>query len=131
MPTAFNDTRLMDDFAATLKSHGLILKGEMQSFTDLAPLISLYAITMLHFCRILDADGSTIQLRASRDHDGPIRVSAYVPTSFRGVNIFLGAPMFTTSFDVAPHCDANLLLASAEWEYELEVRPDKKLARLA
>jgi hypothetical protein len=127
---AFEPDRLFDDFLATLKSNGLITKEEIRRYRDdLHALVQLYAVSVMHNCVIQIGDGTTTQLKARAEvGSNEIAVNAAVPmVNMPGV--FLSASMFTAKLDPNIHCHPDLL-AQRDWNFEIEVAPDKRLSPL-
>ncbi|MEC5324953.1 hypothetical protein [Aurantimonas sp. A3-2-R12] len=126
---AFEEGRLVDDFVATLKSNGLISKEEIRNHkTALAALIPLYAISAMHNCVVQLGDGTTTQLKGAAT-GGEISVSASIPVKLAdGRAINAACAIFSSSLDPTLHCAPELL--SGKWDFEIELRPDRRLARL-
>jgi hypothetical protein len=127
---AFEADRLCDDFIETLKSNGLITKEEIkQHKKDLDILVKLYAVAAMHNCIVQIGDGTTTQLKARPEIEAKrIEVSAGVPFSGNPA-ILIASSMFTVDLDPTVHCHPELI-SSREWNFEIEVAPDKKLSPL-
>lgn len=127
---AFEEIRLIEDFIATLKSNGLITKEEIrENRSALSALIPLYAISAMHNCVIQIGDGTTTQLRGAATGDG-IDIDATVPALFANKpGVGVSCTMFSSALDPNLHCSPELL--SGAWDFEIELRPDKRLSRLS
>ena len=127
---AFTAERLVDDFIATLRSNGLITKEEIREHRDALNLIvQLYAVAAMHNCVVQTGDGNTIQLKARPEVEvKEIWVNAAVLYAARP-NLFFSSSMFTAQVDPSTHCHPDLL-ATKEWNFEIEVAPDRRLSRL-
>lgn len=128
---AFEADRLCDDFIATLKSNGLIAKGELSEHgEDLRTLVQLYAVAAMHNCVVQIGDGTTAQLKASPEPDvKQIIVNAAVPDALPNQSLFISSSMFTANVDPSIHCHPDLL-ANRDWSLEIEVAQDKRLSPL-
>jgi hypothetical protein len=129
---AFEADRLCDDFIETLKSNGLITKQEIRSHKEtFCVLIQLYAVAMMHNCVVQVGDGTTIKLLARPEPDiKEIQVNAPVANAIAHMpHVDISSSMFRAKVDPAEHCQPGLL-ATKEWDFEIELAPDKRLARL-
>ena len=128
---AFEGGRLCDDFLATLKSNGLITKDEMSIHRDeLNVLIQLFAVATMHNSRIQIGDGTAIRLKG-RPHDNRIAVNAAVPNAVPDQpNIFISCAMFMADLNAAIYCEPELRPNAVDWDFEIELAPDKRLRRL-
>jgi hypothetical protein len=129
---AFSDADLFQDFVETLKSNGLISKSEIRENSErLKKLILLYAVAAMHKCVVKIGDENVIQLRAESDlANNEISVKAAVPVqSPAGIGegrILLQSTIFRAHLDPSENCHPNLL-ATASWDFDLEVGHDEKL----
>ncbi len=129
---AFDPDRLLDDFVATLKSNALITKDELSTHKDsLRTLVQLFAVAIMHNCVVQIGDGTTVLLKARPEPEvRRIDVNAAVPNAFPSKpGVFLAAAMFTADVDPNVHCHPDLI-ATKEWDFEIELAPDKRLTRL-
>jgi hypothetical protein len=130
----FDDNRLCSDFSATLKSHGLLTKEELAAFKELYPVITLFAVSVMHNCEIVLTDGSRVTLKAAYHPGGHIDVSAPIPIpapALVGADHFLlSSAIFKTALDVS-YCEPELAAEPQAWNYFIEVTPHKKLGKLA
>jgi hypothetical protein len=137
---AFSADHLCDDFIATLKSNGLITKDEISKHgDDLRVTIQLYAIAAMHNCVVQIGDGTTTQLKAAPVGKS-ISVSARVPNLYSAYNApvtYIAAAMFTAELDPDVHCHPDLRVTGTpphaknqEWNFEIELAPNKLLSRL-
>jgi hypothetical protein len=126
---AFTAGDLVDDFITTLRSNGLITTEEIRDHRDALNLIvQLYAVAAMHNCVVQMGDGSTIQLRARPEAEvKQILVNAAVPYNARP-NVFFSSSIFTAEVDPSINCHPDLL-ATKEWNFEIEVAPDRRLSR--
>jgi hypothetical protein len=129
---AFEAARLFDDFVAALKSNGLITKDEIRDHTDtLRILVQLYAVAAMHNCIVQIGDGTTTQLKAKAEITSKqIPANAAVPNTLPHMpRVFISTSMFTADLDPTVHCHPDLL-EKQEWDFEIEVAPDKRLSPL-
>jgi hypothetical protein len=127
---AFNSDRLYDDFAATLKSHGLLHKNELNNFEHLRAAIALYAVTIMHRCRVVIDDAVTTDLIAMGHSGGNIGVYSLIPADTPLASVRMGTAIFATNLTTASHCEPDLLAIPPPWDFELEVSQNMRLARL-
>jgi hypothetical protein len=129
---AFNDDRLCDDLSSTLRTLGLLKREELAAFKKLKPLITLFAVSVMHNCEIVISDGSRIRLKAAAPADGHIVVSAPIPiptSRLVGADHFmLSAAMFTTKLDTG-FCEPELV-QNPEWNFSVEVTLNIRLGKL-
>lgn len=125
---AFEPSRLTEEFFATLKSNALITNDEVHKHRDaIDPLLQLFAVSIMHNCVVQIKTGQTTQLQArAGPMEKEIKVDALVPVDD---GPFLAASMFTAKLDPAVHCQPELL-TSPQWDFEIELTPDRLLARL-
>jgi hypothetical protein len=125
---AFEAERLIDDFVATLKSNGLITKEEVRSNKEkISVTVQLFAIAMMHNCIVQIGEGTNIQLKATPEPDlKKIYVNAAIPSP-NDSRVWYSA-MFTSDLDPSFHCDAGL--RGQNWDFEIELAPDRRLSRL-
>ena len=129
---AFDDNRLLDDFAMTLKSHALLRKEELRPFVGLKRAIALYAITEMHKCVLILPDGSNARLTASLNQSAHLGVNAAASTkTSEGPEIIVSTEMFSTSIVASEACDPDLLDRYPTFDCDLEVGPEIKLAALS
>jgi len=130
---AFTGARLFDEFAATLKSNGLINKDELRHFDTSKPSILLYAAIQMHNCEIIINDTQSIALSLTAHQDGNIQVDCAVPVSIDLWNapaINLASAMFDTELKSSEYCEPPLLLTPAPWNFGLELSSVGLLRRL-
>jgi hypothetical protein len=116
---AFDGDRLFEDFAATLRSHGLLQHSELQQFRSLKAGIVLYAVTVMHQCKVQLGDGTMASLKA---HGGVapnsrIGVLATVSVPLPGKSgrlVQIASDMFTTDLDTQANCEEEL--QNGEWD---------------
>lgn len=138
---AFDDNRLYEDFAMTLKSHALLKKEEAARFAGLKSAIALYAITAMHKCIVILPDGSNARLTAIIN---PYEVQQYGAGSAHlgvdaaattktndGRELVVLTEMFATSVIASEACDPQLLERYPTFDCDLEVGPDMKLTSLS
>jgi hypothetical protein len=129
---AFSPGRICDDFLATLRSNALISKEDERRHADsMRTLIQLYAIAAMHHCIVQIGEGSSVQLKARpKPSLKQIQVNAPVPFPDPEMsNIASSTAMFAAELDPAAHCQEELA-ATQEWDFEIELAPDKRLSRL-
>jgi hypothetical protein len=133
---AFDDSNLFDEFVAALKSQGLLKKMELRNFAYLKPILSRYAVALMHKCVVTLKDGSRNELIASpnlTDHE--IAVVAAVdafPQGHKMHGVKMACNIYRAKVDPVESCDTALLLEPINWsEIHLEIAPDGKLCRLA
>ncbi len=129
---AFEDDRLFDDFAATLKSNGLISKEELHTNKDdLKTLVQLYAVSAMHNCLVQIGDGTTTQLKARPEPKAKqIMVNSTIRIAVPNApTVSIACSMFTANLDPNVHCHPNLI-ATQDWDFEIEVAPDKRISPL-
>jgi hypothetical protein len=129
---AFQADRLFDDFSATLKSNGLITREQIRAHSeDLRTIIQLYAVTAMHNCVIQIGDGTTTQLKARPEPEiQKIMVNAFVADALpHKPGVFIATSIFTAEASPSIHCHPDLL-ATKEWNFEIELAPDRRLTPL-
>lgn len=127
---AFEASRLVEDFIATLRSNQLITREEIREHRGaIREVVELYAVAAMHNCIVQIGDGSTVPLEASAS-DNRIEVRAaipfYRPNGNRG---YFSGPMFVSELQAANHCDQDLL-AHRSWDFEIEVNAERRLCVL-
>lgn len=125
--SAFSGERLFDDFSATLKSHAILHKSELPEFEKFKPLLLLFAVSVMHGCKVVLDDGTAVQLDSQKSQD--ISVYASVPISQEPNSVSIASPIFYTGLDASTHCETELLEA-ARWDFEIEVTKNMKLGSL-
>jgi len=134
---ALNEDILCNEFRDVLVKNELLLDSESGAFSQLKPLIALYAIAAMHQCNLLLDDGFYAQLYVGLGEAGlEATVSAACPTA--GIpTLQMAAALFSTSLQAADWCDAALLEAlntnpnpEPVWTYGIEIGPDRKLRKL-
>jgi hypothetical protein len=129
---AFEANRLYEDFTATLRSNGLITGTELSTHGEtLRALVELFAVAAMHNCVIQVGDGTTTRLKAKPEPDvKQIWVNAPVPGAVPNQpRIIISCSMFTADVDPAASCHPDLV-ANQDWDFEIELSPDKRLSRL-
>jgi len=129
---AFDNDRLFDDLAATLKSHGLLYHSELRAFTDLKTVIGLFTITVMHNSTIRLGDGTAIRLKIN-DARGAQKLAVCAPVQvsvLQGSPIFVATAMFATEIDIQRACTAELLAIPDPWDFEIELTPERLLSKL-
>ncbi len=130
---AFDGAKLFSEFRDTLKSHALLTKNELVLFEALRPVISLFAVSVMHQCVVTIEGAASVTLKATggtRDHR--IGVTAAVPTYHIGEQneISFAFEIFTTDLDTQTYCHEGLR-ATNEWNFSIEVTEDAQLAAIA
>ncbi|RVO95009.1 hypothetical protein [Sinorhizobium meliloti] len=129
---AFDGDRLFDDFIATLKSNALITKEEIRENSEsLKVLVQLYAVAAMHNCIVQLDEVSTVRLRGTAEHR-KIEVNAPISVYFPGWDrelVNACAIFCIPDIDSAAYCHPDLL-ANKDWDFELEVGPDRRLSPL-
>jgi hypothetical protein len=127
---AFEPKRLCEDFLATLKSNGLITKEEINTHkTDLEIAVQLFAVATMHNSVIQIGDGTTVQLKG-RPQSRQIVVNAPIANAIPNQpSIFMSCAMFTAGLDATVYCHPDLQ-PFQDWDFEIELAPDKRLCRL-
>lgn len=127
---AFESNRLVDDFIATLKSNSLITKEELRSSrSQISDIVQLYAVSCMHNCVIAVDKNTKCTLKASPSADG-IHVTAAVPVFNQNkAPISFAISIFTADLDAEKHCHRDLM-TEPNWNFEIEVTPERLLAPL-
>jgi hypothetical protein len=126
---AFDNDRLFSDFAATLRSHGLLGHSELKAFNDLKPVIGLFSIAIMHNSTIRLNDGTTIRLKVN-DAVGAQKLTVCAPVQvsvMRGSPIFVATAMFATEIDAQQGCTAELLAIPDPWDFDIELLTHERL----
>jgi hypothetical protein len=128
---AFDHDRLFSDLTATLKSHDLLDRSQLQAFTDIKPAIGLYSISVMHNSTIRLNDGTSIRLKIN-DAVGAqkLAVSAPVQVSIPGWSIFVATAMFATEIHAQQGCTAELLAIPDPWDFDIELTHERLLSKL-
>ena len=107
---AFDDEQLHSELSDTLRSLGLLTKGEKVRFAELKPAITLYALSVMHNCVIrFEADRTaTLKLAVAGD---VLTIQAPVPANFPGVQgpVLISSSIFNTALPPRDHCRPELL----------------------
>lgn len=130
---AFDADRLYDDFATTLKSHGLLRKEELTQFEQLKAGLTLYAVAIMHRCRIRIDNVISTELTAVGHKGAHIDVCSAISTdiaSSKTGTIKIACAIFSTELKTESNCEPDLLAAPAPWDFELEVNGNMRLGRL-
>jgi hypothetical protein len=124
---AFEEEKLYVEFIDTLKSNGLISKEQIRTNgEDLRRLVGLFAISVMHNCLVQVGDGTTVQLKGLAISEGNrIGIYAEIPTSY---GVAWNTEMFHMDTDVNTACESELI--DATWDFEIELNPGQRLARL-
>jgi hypothetical protein len=88
-------------------------------------------VAAMHNCVIQVDDGTTTQLKAKPEPDVK-RICVNAPVTGAVPNlpqIIMSCSMFTADVDPAASCHPDLL-ANQDWDFEIELSPDKRLSRL-
>jgi hypothetical protein len=128
---AFEADRLYKEFAATLKSNGLITRTELSTHgKTLRMLVQLFSVAAMHNCVVQVGDGTTTQLKAKPEADvKQIWVNAAVPGAVPNLpRVNISCSMFTADVDPAVCCHPDLL-TKQDWDFEIELSPDRRLSR--
>jgi hypothetical protein len=126
---AFTADRLFSDFQATLKSHGLLQRGEMKPFEALKAPVALFAATVMHNCTIQIGDGSSLKLKLGIKTED-VQILATVPFVEAEGEYHLASAIFSSKLKTSD-CFAPRLAASLEpWDFDVELTPEGKLDRL-
>lgn len=122
---AFSADRLLKEFSATLKSNALLKQNELAAFEKLQPLISLFAISVMHNCALRFDDDVALRLEASGPTSKLLQICALTPLGKSN----LPGRLFSTDLNPKEYCDPELL-ALSRWECDLEVTPRGLLGKL-
>jgi hypothetical protein len=131
--SAFEDETLVREFMDTLKSNGLISKQEIREHgDDVAALVRLYAVSVMHNCVIKIDDTTDTKLIANAAvADRKINVSYIVRLIVPGLNrVNINTAIFIANLDPELHCHSDLLEAEI-WDFEIEVGADGRLCKFA
>jgi hypothetical protein len=131
--SAFDDSRLYDDFCNTLTKLGLLEKKELKSFMRWKPAITLFAVALMHNSVVVMPGGTRIRLIAAAHPGGYIAVSAPIPVPATGLigadHVRLSSAIFSTSLD-ATFCEPELLVKPQDWDHDIELTQNIRLGRL-
>lgn len=131
---AFDDTKLFDEFVAVLKSQGLLAKDEVAKLEYLKPILSRYAVTLMHKCIATLKDGSRVELFASPNfYDRTINVTAAIdiyPVGHPKFGVKIACSIYTTKIDPVEACESTLLSISDWQPIHIEIAPDGKITSL-
>lgn len=129
---AFDVNRLSEEFFDTLKSNGLLTKEEAHDNKEsLMDIVQLFSVAVMHNCIVQIGDGTTTKLKAQQDSlTKHISVNATIQRAIPNMpNINFTASMFTANLDPVIHCSPDLL-AMQDWDFEIELAPNRRLSRL-
>ena len=114
-----------------MKSHAILTKAEIQTHAQtLRPLVTLFAISLMHGSNILLSDGSKIRLEGFIHDSGgvpEVHVGAAVPVTFAtGKTVEVMSAMFTSEHDIHEYLDLELQ-AVDRWNFDVEIGGNRKL----
>lgn len=131
---AFDDAKLFDEFIAVLRSQSLLAKNEVKSLEYLRPILSRYAVSLMHKCVVILKDKSRVELVASPNlYDCEINIVAAIDVSPVGQHpsgIKMACNIYTSRIDPAEACDPMLLSVSDWQSIHIEIAPDGKITIL-
>jgi hypothetical protein len=136
---AFDDARLLADFTATLRSHGLLQQSELREFGKLRPRIAAFAAAIMHNCVIRLPDGGTILLSINIGNSitEKINVSAAVEIedeafkkATNASGLFIASTIFSTEVAATAGCTGELLKTACPWAFDIELTHEGLLAKL-
>jgi hypothetical protein len=130
---AFDSNRLCSDFAATLKSHGLLLNTEMRAFCALNHVIGLFAVSKMHNCVIRLKDETSIRLKinnAANSNKIMVNSPIQIASQSGGGAIFLSSTMFEAGVVAMEACAPELLAIPDPWDFDVELTREKILSKL-
>jgi hypothetical protein len=129
---AFDDNRLFREFSGALLKNDLLAESEMAQFSRFKPAVSLFAMSVMHQCRIDLGDGTTALLQACSDDTLNVVATAEAESPRKKLNA--AATMFTTALRGAEYCDPELLKETSPsrpcWHHPIELTTGKKLAKI-
>jgi hypothetical protein len=106
---AFTEDRLYDDFAAALKSNGLLRKDEIRTFSCFKTRIGLFAASMMHGCTIVHSDDSRTKLYLMTVPSDGIQVICSVDA----YQFKVATDIFMVKCDGPGHCTERLIESMA------------------
>ena len=116
MYPAFNDDDLMRDLKETLRSNGIITKLEFSAFDNVAPVITLFAISQMHNCTVRIDDGTTCKLVAEATKERKIiSVVNLVPLGTHG----MPSSILKSRLAIVEYCEPELLEINAPRDFAL------------
>lgn len=153
--SAFDSNRLFDDFAAALRSNGILHKGEMTAFEEVKTFVTLFAVTVMHGCVVrLDGD-KAVRLNAITDFEGVLKVEAAVkvlvpdptqpfvlksaegaerpiawPLPVEDREVVFSSGIFDTDMLAKDCCEEALLSSSGKWDFPIELSGTGKISKL-
>jgi hypothetical protein len=130
---AFTADRLFDDFVATLKSNGLVRKGEERQLAAIKHYIVLFAAIQMHRCAVVINDSFSLVLTVTGHRNGFIEVNCPVPLFFQLPNILilnLSCAIFHTGLKPEEYCEEMLLSVDPNWTFPLELSASGQIRRL-
>jgi hypothetical protein len=128
---AFDETRLFEEFLATLKSNLLIKNDEIKRFRELKSYLTLYAIAYMHQNSIDLGDGHRSVLCASISTKGNLVIYAKCKANFHGQVRTWCCTIFDTSLDAKAYCDPDIVRDLSEGkEFPIELTTKSKLVKL-
>lgn len=131
---AFDDTKLFEELTGALVKNGLLKESEKGQFSLLKHAIALFAMAIMHLCKIrIDATNEAL-LQASPDTGkGVMGVwSSASVAQLDGGTIRIAGAIFSTSIKHGDCCETALLAESSTipWTCPIELTPNKTLAKL-
>jgi hypothetical protein len=93
-------------------------------------LVQLFSVAAMHNCVVQVGDGTTTQLKAKPEADvKQIWVNAAVPGAVPNLpRVNISCSMLTADVDPAECCHPDLL-TKQDWDFEIELSPDRRLSR--
>ena len=130
---AFTGDQLFNEFAAIMRSNGLLHKNEEREFRELSPLISLFAISKMHWSKVKITETISLPLLAHKHPSTEgMGVTCPIPSPHMipGSMIFISSAMFSTNLSYEKYCSPELV-ATEQWDdFALEIDREGRLARL-
>lgn len=131
---AFDDEILFKEFSAVLEKNKLVHENERDALKRIKPIVSLYAVALMHLCHVKLKDGAPAELMADRHNaEGAITVIATGTCPTKEIpNLRFAGSMFNTSLSAKDWCEPELLEGDSQtkWTFPIELGANKKLRRM-
>ena len=132
---AFSEEKLFTEFRDALLADGLLLENDTTGFAKARKALSLSAVAAMHLTEIKLGDGTKAELSAMADCGDETlgivtKASVHIPS--KGGDIFMGSPVYVTSFSADACCESELLKEPSfpNWTCPIELTREISLAPL-
>jgi hypothetical protein len=136
---AFTEDSLYNEFSEVLAKNHIVTAAETGKLSRLKAPLSLFAISVMHRCRIDLGDGTEALLRAFVPETGLLRVLAMAEIQLKNkqdddVPVPIMRDLMTTSLKGEDYCSAELLeflkVVPNNWDFSIEMDNNKRLILL-